>query len=273
MKPTASADSVTAQPAAGPALSMLARNDHHAAADYAQALQRRIYFHEADGDSRQAVSLVGHARHTLASLRTTHDPAGIRTLALWAGAIIVTLLAVLDVVPLNWAAQAFDLAVAGTWLVTALLLAASLAAMLGFEMTRTNARKRTVLIIVVTLAYLGLLVLRLQFLMTVAGESLSSALLQAVLLTAISAGLVLCGSAVMARTQHFAVARAQARMRHAEQLADDSVASRDAAARRMQRSAEVLRLRAHTSQAPAGIDHVSWIASLEREIQALFPEQ
>jgi len=272
MKPTASADSGTAQPAAGPALSTLARDDQHAAADLAEARQRRIHFHEADGDTRQALGLADDARHELASLRTTHDPAGIRTLALWAGAIGVALLAFLDVVPLNWAAQAFDLAVAGTWLVTALLLAASLAAMLGFEMTRTNARKRTVLIIVVTLGYLGLLALRLQFLMTVASEPLSSAL-QAVLLTAVSAGLVLCGSAVMARMQHFAVARARARVRRAEQLAEDAAARRNAAARRMQRSAEVLRLRAHSAQAPIRIDHVSWTASLEREIQALFPEQ
>jgi hypothetical protein len=273
MKPKTSAGSATARPAAGTALSTLARDDHHAAADLAEARQLRIYFHEVDGDSRQAKNLADDARHKLASLRTTHDPAGLRTLALWVGTIGVVLLAILDVAPLNWAAQAFALAVAGTWLVTGLLLAASLAAMLGFEMTRTNARKRTVLIVVVTLAYLGLLVLRLQFLMAVVGESLSSALLQAVLLTAVSAGLVLCGSAVLARTQHFTVARAQARMRRAAQVAEDAAARRTAAARRMQRSAEVLRLRTHTAQAPAGVDHLSWTASLEREIQALFPEQ
>jgi|HubBroStandDraft_5_1064220.scaffolds.fasta_scaffold16071_2 hypothetical protein len=273
MKPKASAGSGTTQPAAGTALNTLARDDHHAAADLAEARQHRIHFHEVDGDSRQAKNLADDARQQVAALRTRHDPAGVRTLALWIGAIGVGLLAILDVVPLNWAAQAFDLAVAGTWLVTGLLLAASLAAMLGFEMTRANARKRTVLIIVVTLAYLGLLVLRLQFLMAVAGEPLLSALLQAVLLTAVSAGLVLSGSAVMARTQHFAVARAQARMRRATQVAEDAAASRTAAARRMQRSAEVLLLRVHTAQAPAGVDHVSWTVSLEREIQALFPEQ
>jgi hypothetical protein len=149
---------------------------------------------------------------------------------------------------------------------------ASLAAMFGFELTRTDHRKRLALIVVASLGFGILLLLRIQFLMAVAGESLLAALLQAVVLTAISAGLVLCGSAVMARTQHYRIARAKADVRHAEQIADDAARKRAEAERVLRRHIEVLRQRVSTATAPDGTDPATWAADLEREIQALFPE-
>lgn len=126
----------------------------------------------------------------------------------------------LNVVPLNWAAQAFGLATVGTWLVTGILVTASIGAMLGIEATRASRGRRLVLLIVVALAYAGgLLVLRVAFLMAVAAVPLLTALLQAVLLTAVSAGLMICGAAVIARTQTYGVARAKAAVRHAERAA------------------------------------------------------
>ena len=266
-------DGVSTQPQAGGALNALARNDKHAAREIAEALQSRIHRNETAGDEDQAEVKAEGARQRLIAAITRSDPAGVRALAFWAGAAVIAVLAALDCVPLNWAAQAFGLASAGTWLITGILLVASLAAMLGFELTRANRRKRAVLVIAAAFGFTGLLLLRMQFLMAVAGESLPTALLQAVLLTAVSAGLVLCGSAVMARTQHYRVARAKADVRQAEQVAESAASKRADADKRLRRHVAVVRLRVSTATAPEGTDPATWAASLEQEIQALFPEQ
>jgi hypothetical protein len=266
-------EDVGAQPQAGGGLNALARMDKHAALELGEALRSGIHLRETAGDDGQAASRADGARQRLAAEITKFDPAGVRTLAFSIGAGLVAVLAALDVVPLNWAAQAFGLAAAGTWLITGILLTASLAAMLGFEFTRTHHRKRLVLVGVVALAYVGLFLLRMQFLMTVAGEAPPTALLQAALLTAVSAALVLCGSAVMARTQHYRIARAKAEVRQTEQVAENAAIIHSLARTRLRRHVAVLRLRVSTTTAPAGTDSVTWAATLEREIQALFPEQ
>ena len=266
-------DGVSTQPQAGGALSALARTDKHAAREIAEAQQSRIHRNETAGDEGQAEAKADGARQRLTTVITKFDPAGVRVLTFWAGATLIAVLAALDCVPLNWAAQAFGLPSAGTWLITGILLVASLAAMLGFELTRASRRKRVALVVAVALGFTGLLLLRMQFLMAVAGEPLPTALLQAVLLTAVSAGLVLCGSAVMARTQHYRIATAKADVRHAEQVAESTASKRAEAEKRLRRHVAVLRLRVSTATAPAGTDPASWAASLEHEIQALFPEQ
>jgi len=114
------------------------------------------------------------------------------------GAALVGLV-VLNVFPLNWAVQGFGLNSVGAWLVTFILVVLSVGAMLGFQLTRRDARRRGLLVGMVAAGYLALLMLRTGFLITVAGEALLPAILQAALLTAISAALVLCGSAVLAR--------------------------------------------------------------------------
>jgi hypothetical protein len=266
-------DDVSAQPQAGGALNAMAQTNRHAARELNEAQQSRIHLLETAGDERQAGALADDKRKDLAAETTKADPAGVRVLTCWLGATLVAVLAALDVAPLNWGAQAFGLAIAGTWLITGILLVASLAAMLGFELTRANPRKRLALIIALVLAYGGLLLLRVQFLLTVEGESFGSALLQAALLTAVSAGLVLAGSAVMARTQHFRVAKAKAAVRRAEQVAENHATKRGEAEKRLRRHVAVLRSRVNTSMVPAGADPATWAATLEREIQALFPEQ
>ena len=144
-----------------------------------------------------------------------HNLDGRRTLAFWLGSAIVIALVVLDAIPLNWAAQAFDLNDADSWLVTLILLAASIGAMAGLEATRHDARRHTALAAVMLTAYAGLVALRTSFLVTVAGEAIAAALLQAVVLSAISAGLVFLGSAVMARTRPLRLSRALAAARRA----------------------------------------------------------
>ena len=190
------------------------------------------------------------------------------------GFAIVVALIILDAVPLNWAAQAFGLNSAGTWLVTFILVVASIGAMLGFEITRGHPRRRGALMAVVTMGYLALLGLRTEFLITVSNESLPLALLQSTLLTAISAGLVLCGSAVLARTRYLSHSRARAAARRAARAADAARAAERQAAGKLQRhvgSLHHMLLRwALRSAAPEGADPAKWAAELERAIRALY---
>ena len=166
-----------------------------------ETIRAHVHLGELAEQTRDAEHARRDAEQRDAAHLTRHDPAGQRVLGFVAGSVLVILLVVLDAVPLNWAAQAFGLDSGGTSLVTLILAVASIGAMLGFELTSRHPRRRALLAAVVGIAYLALLMLRTQFLTTVAGESFPVALLQSAMLTAISAGLVLCGSAVLARTR------------------------------------------------------------------------
>jgi hypothetical protein len=126
-----------------------------------------------------------------------------------------------------------------------------------------------------TVAYLVLLVMRTDYLATVAGAALATAFLQALLLTAISAGLVLCGSAVIARTRPFRLSRARAVAHRARQTV---VANQDAAQQateRMERHLGALRQMlvawALGSAGTADTDHATWAGELERAVRGFFP--
>jgi len=123
---------------------------------------------------------------------------------------------------------------------------------------------------VVTMGYLALLGLRTQFLITVSGDSLAVAVLQSALLTAISAGLVLCGSTVLARTRFPKHSRARAAARRAAQAADDARVAEFLATEKLQRHIgslhQMLLPWALSSAAPEGIDHAQWAAALDQAI-------
>ena len=175
-----------------------------------EMLRIRVYLKELTRRGDAAARVAADAELRESALAIKLDPAGHRVLGFGLGAVAVVALMILDAVPLNWAAQAFDLDPGGTWLVTLLLVAASVGAMLGFEFTRGNPRRRGALTAAVTTGYLALLGLRTEFLTTVAGDSLLIAFLQSALLTAISAGLVWCGSAILGRTRSLGHSRARA---------------------------------------------------------------
>jgi hypothetical protein len=250
--------------------------DHPAVAgEIKETVRAHIHLQELQGRAQAAGQVVQDAEQRDGTLMTRHDPGGHRVLGFAAGALIVVLLVVLDGVPLNWAAQAFGIDPAGTWLVTFILVVASAGAMLGFEVTRGHPRRRGLLAAVVAVGYLALLGLRTEFLTTVSGESFSVALLQAAMLTAISAGLVLCGSAVLARTRSLSQSRSRAAARRARQDAAEARAAQSQAADRLQRHIGGLRQMllpwALGSAAPAGVDRAKWAAALERAIRQLFP--
>jgi hypothetical protein len=250
--------------------------DHPAVAgEIKETVRAHIHLQELQGRAQAAGQVVQDAEQRDGTLMTRHDPGGHRVLGFAAGALIVVLLVVLDGVPLNWAAQAFGIDPAGTWLVTFILVVASAGAMLGFEVTRGHPRRRGLLAAVVAVGYLALLGLRTEFLTAVSGESFSVALLQAAMLTAISAGLVLCGSAVLARTRSLSQSRSRAAARRARQDAAEARAAQSQAADRLQRHIGGLRQMllpwALGSAAPAGVDRAKWAAALERAIRQLFP--
>jgi hypothetical protein len=239
----------------------------------------RAHAHQQQERRREldALQAQSQAEQRAANLTAKLDLAGRRFAGFILGAVIVAGLLVFDAIPLNWAAQAFGLASAATWLVTVIMLAASAGAMAGLELSRDDARRHGVLLVMIGAGYLALTVLRTAFLTTVAGDSLAAAVLQAVLLSAISAGLVACGSAVMARTRPLALARALAAVRRSRGAAAASRAARRRAAETMQRHwtglQRMLREWSMTRPAPAGASQADWTAALERALRALFSGQ
>jgi hypothetical protein len=239
-----------------------------------ETLRTRVYLRELTGRTSQCEVVEAGTEEHEANLAVKLDPGDHRKLGFGLGFAIVVALVILDSVPLNWAAQAFGLNSTGTLLVTFILVVASIGAMVGFEVTHGYPRRRGVLTAVVAIGYLALMGLRTNFLITVSDESLPVALLQSALLTAISAGLVLCGSAVLARTRYLSLSRARAAARRAAQAADDARAAQRQAAEKLQRHVgslhHMLLPWALRSEVPAGVDHASWDAALDRAIRDLF---
>lgn len=240
-----------------------------------EMLRTRVHVQELARRFKRARENQADAEQHESNLAVRLDPAGRRTLGFWLGAALITALTVLDTVPLNWAAQAFDLDPGGTWLVTLILVAASIGAMLGFELTRGQPRRRGVLTAVVTAGYLALLGLRTEFLTAVAGDSLPLALLQSALLTAISAGLVWCGSAVLARTRQLNHSRARTAARRAAEAARNARTEHEQAREKLARHVgglhHMLIPWALSSPVPDGIDDAEWTAALDHAIHVLFP--
>ena len=246
----------------------------NAAKEIKDTLRARVHLRELVERTNRAEKTAANAEQHESNLAVNLDPGDRRVLGFGWGLVIVLVLVVLDAVPLNWAAQAFDLASAGTWLVTLILVVASVGAMLGFELTRGHPRRRGVLTAVVTLGYLALLGLRTEFLITVSNDSLAVAILQSALLTTISAGLVLSGSAVLARTRSLSHSRARAAVRRATQVVDDAQTAQQHAAEKLQRHIgslhHMLLPWALRSAAPEGVDHTKWDAALDQAIRDLF---
>jgi hypothetical protein len=245
------------------------------ATDLEEAGRAHTHLQQEQHREVDALQAESKAEQRAASVTAKLDLADHRFCGFTVGGIVITVLLIFDAIPLNWAAQAFGLDNAATWLVTAIMLAASAGAMAGLELTREDARRRGTLLFLMTAGYIALAVLRTAFLVTVDGESVAAAILQAVLLSLISAGLVVCGSVVMARTRPLALARALAAARHARRTAAACRDARRRAEEKMQRHWAVLQRTLRewsiTSDAPAGVSQADWVAALERAMRALFP--
>ena len=132
-----------------------------------------------------------------------------------------------------------------------------------------------VVALVVGVAYLVLLGLRTQFLTTVAGESTPVALLQSAMLTVISAGLVLCGSVVLARTRSFTLSHSAGIVRRARQATAAARIAQGLASQKLQRPIgalwQMLLPWALGTAAPAGVGRAKWAVALRQSVRQLFP--
>ena len=117
------------------------REDRAAAEEHEEAMRADSYQHEMRRRMDAADHARSEARARVSGLIDKHNLDGRKTLAFWQGSAIVTVLVVLDAIPLNWAAQAFDLNNADSWLVTLILLAASIGAMAGLDAARQDSRR------------------------------------------------------------------------------------------------------------------------------------
>lgn len=240
-----------------------------------ETVRAHIHFQELEARTREAERALQTAEQRYATLLTRHDVAGRRIFGWTVGLPLVVALVVLDAIPLNWAAQAFGLDSGGTWLVTCILVVASVGAMVGFELTSGHSGQRGLLAAVVGVAYLVLLGLRTQFLTTVAGESTPVALLQSAMLTVISAGLVLCGSVVLARTRSFTLSHSLGIVRRARRGAATARIAQGLASQKLQRHIgalwQMLLPWALGTAAPAGVDRAKWAVALRQSVRQLFP--
>jgi hypothetical protein len=265
------------EPLAAAGLAQWLRKDQAAAEEYEEAMRADTHRREMRRRSEAASQALDEIRGRVSSLIDKHNLDGRRTLPFWLGSVIVVVLVVLDAIPLNWAAQAFDLNAADSWLVTLILLAASLGVMAGLETARQDARRYRVLVTLTLIAYIGIAAMRASFLVTVAGESAVAALLQATVLSAISAGLVFLGSAVMVRTRSLRLSRAQANARRASRASQASDVDCRRAEEKRERHLDVLRRQLMRqplySEVPVGLIYSEWSAALHRALRAQFAQR
>jgi hypothetical protein len=258
---------------ASAALSDWLREHQVVARELEEAGQVSIHRQEVDARAETAEAAADDAARRAASTAMKLDPGGYRVLRPFVGGALVTGLVILDIFPLNWAAQAFNLDASASWLVTIILLTASVAAMAGLELSRQHRRRRVVLMTALLIVCVALVLLRTEFLAVVTSATLWDAFLQSLLLTAISAGLVLSGSMVLGRTRSLRLASARAVARRAQREADAARIAKSLAQERLQRHFGALRQMlipwALSSPAPKGIDRVSWTAALERAVRRL----
>lgn len=253
------------------------RQDARAAEEHDEAARAGTHRDEMRRRMEATVRALADARARVSNLKDKDDLAGRRGFGFSLGAVIVVALTAIDSIPLNWAAQAFGLDAADSWLVTLILLVASVGAMTGLEMTRHETRRRQALVALMLLGYGGLVALRTSFLTTVDGESFLAALLQALVLSAFSAGLVVIGSAVMARTRSLRLSRAWAtelRARRASEAserawrqADEKFVLHFSGLRRQ------LALQPLYASVPAGVSHDEWVKALEGALRTHFTAQ
>jgi hypothetical protein len=95
------------------------------------------------------------------------------------------------------------------------------------------------------------------------------------MLTGMSAGLVLCGSVILARTRSLNLSRSCAAAQRARQATAEARAAQAVSAENLQRHIGGLRSMlipwALGPAAPTGADRARWVAALERAVRQLFP--
>ena len=170
------------------------------------------------------------------------------------GAAAAAGLALLDALPAYWTAQAFGLDQFSTLVLTGLLCVALGGSMWLLDLFEAKSRRLALRILqgVLAAGFVGMFVLRLDYLQVVGGGDPWSSALQALALTAVSAALLGVGFVVLSHRMPKAVADAERAAHQAKE--EESVAQEDAAA---------AHARAVMSQAALQDTVVTWAVSHE----------
>lgn len=244
---------------------------------FSDAFQANARLQQEQKREAEAVRAVEDAEQQMIALLARTDPSEQQSIPFPIGAAIVACLLILEILPLNWAALAFGLSAVSTWIVTAILVTASAGAMVGLRLTRKNPRPRAILWAVIAAAYVALVLLRAEFLITVATVLALAATLQAVLLNAVWVGLSVCGAIVMSRTRSLRLNQAIGDARRARRHLAAQRAARERANQDVQREwavlQEMLRIWTLNSAIPPTVSQADRIDELERALFALFPRQ
>jgi hypothetical protein len=143
------------------------------------------------------------------------------------GTLIAVILALLDVVPAYWTAQAFGLDQVSTVVLAALLCAALGGAMWLLDLFVDKGRRVAARVLGCALGagFVGIFVLRLDYLMVIGGSGILAAGIQALALTGLSAALVAVGFVLLSHRIPKEVANAQDTARRVGRNSDQHVAA------------------------------------------------
>jgi len=155
------------------------------------------------------------------------------------GTALAIALAFLDALPAYWSAQAFGLDQVSTLILAVLLCAALGGAMWLLDLFVDKRRKVAARILGCALGagFVGMFVLRLNYLTVTAGSAVGSAAIQALALTGLSAALVAVGFVLLSHRVPKAVASAELVARRADRLHDRHMADELHAKAAMSRAA------------------------------------
>ena len=191
------------------------------------------------------------------------------------GTALAVFLAMLDAVPAYWSAEAFGFGQTATVFIAALLCAALAGAMWLLDLFADRQRRLAVRILGVALGggFAGLFALRMNYLMVTQGSGISSAAIQSLALTGLSASLVAVGFVLLSHRVPKAAAAAEGAARQARRLHDQQEGTDLHAKAAMSRAAFadtvigwVLR------REPAGLGHEQLIRAVNEAIAVLLTQ-
>jgi hypothetical protein len=223
---------------------------------------------EAENAQGRAVE----ARTSALAARRQRDPEGVRRLSRSVAFCGAGACALLDVIPADMAAQAFGLDRTDTYAITVLIVAAMAGAMLLLDTGAAEGRHRGLLYGAVGAGFGLLFSLRVAFLTVAGADSPPGALLASAALTAVSAILVVFGSALLRRRMPKEVARAEAQdARATREAAETATALANAQAHNERARAaltQTVTVGALTGR-PEGVDPVAFTGAVASEIDRL----
>ena len=223
-----------------------------------------------DGEAAQVGQRRADADARAAAERRKADPHQRMSRRLGTGLGVT--LAVLDALPAYWSAEAFGLSQDSTLILTVLLCAALGGAMWLLDLFSRQHRRPALRVLegALVAGFLGLFVLRLDYLQVTGGGDLLSSAIEALALTAVSAALVAVGFVVLSHRAPKAVADAE---RIAREAAGPGAAAAAAAARtsaaRSRAALEDTVVTWALSRQPAGVSHEQFLQANGEAIEIL----